>query len=66
MEYKDKAIPEIMTVSEVAEYLQISEVTTYKLLHSGDIPSFKIGRSWRVKFEDLIIFIDKKKVECSL
>lgn len=54
---------EILTVSEVAEYLKISEVTTYKLVQKGVIPSFKIGRSWRVKYEDLLAFIEKKKGE---
>ncbi|KHE72586.1 MULTISPECIES: helix-turn-helix domain-containing protein [Halobacillus] len=44
---------EIMTISQVAEYLQISEVTTYKLVQEGRIPGFKIGRHWRVKKEDL-------------
>ncbi len=44
---------EIMTVSQVAEYLQISEVTTYKLVQEGRIPGFKIGRHWRVRKEDL-------------
>ncbi|SDP63259.1 helix-turn-helix domain-containing protein [Halobacillus aidingensis] len=44
---------EIMTISQVAEFLQISEVTTYKLVQEGRIPGFKIGRHWRVKKEDL-------------
>ncbi|WP_257346923.1 helix-turn-helix domain-containing protein [Pseudalkalibacillus decolorationis] len=53
--------PEIMTVSQVAEYLQISEVTTYKLVQENKIPGFKIGRHWRVKKEDLTIYIEKLK-----
>ncbi|MCF6411655.1 MULTISPECIES: helix-turn-helix domain-containing protein [Pseudalkalibacillus] len=53
--------PEIMTVSQVAEYLQISEMTTYKLVQEKKIPGFKIGRHWRVKKEDLSIFIEKLK-----
>ncbi len=44
---------EILTIAQVAEYLQISEVTTYKLVQEGRIPGFKIGRHWRVKIEDL-------------
>ncbi|RWZ52166.1 DNA-binding protein [Halobacillus fulvus] len=44
---------EIMTISQVADYLQISEVTTYKLVQEGRIPGFKIGRHWRVRKEDL-------------
>ncbi len=53
--------PEIMTVSQVAEYLQTSEMTTYKLVQENKIPGFKIGRHWRVKKEDLSIFIEKLK-----
>jgi excisionase family DNA binding protein len=53
--------PEIMTITQVAEYLQISEITTYKLVNEGQIPGFKIGRHWRVKKEDLSEFIEKLK-----
>lgn len=52
---------EIMTISQVAKYLQISEVTTYKLVNEGKIKAFKIGRHWRVKKEDLAEFIEKQK-----
>ncbi|WP_243109340.1 helix-turn-helix domain-containing protein [Anaerophilus nitritogenes] len=52
---------EIMTVSEVAEYLKISEVTTYKCVQEGKIPGFKIGRHWRIKRSDLVEFIEKQK-----
>ncbi|WP_252187810.1 helix-turn-helix domain-containing protein [Anaeromonas frigoriresistens] len=52
---------EIMTISEVANYLKISEVTTYKFVKEGKIPGFKIGRHWRVKKEDLTEFIEKQK-----
>lgn len=53
--------PEIMTISQVAKYLQISEMTTYKLVNEGKIPAFKIGRHWRVKKEDLGEYIEKLK-----
>lgn len=52
---------DIMTVSEVAKYLKISEVTTYKFVQEGKIPAFKIGRSWRIKKQDLGEFIEKQK-----
>ncbi|WP_173917902.1 helix-turn-helix domain-containing protein [Halobacillus sp. Marseille-Q1614] len=50
---------EIMTIAQVAEYLQISEMTTYKLVQNGRIPGFKIGSHWRVKKEDLSVLISK-------
>ncbi|MCM3490994.1 helix-turn-helix domain-containing protein [Alkalihalophilus marmarensis] len=52
---------EIMTVTQVAEYLQLSEMSTYKLVQNGKIPAFKIGRHWRVKKEDLNEFIERLK-----
>ena len=58
--FKSKSgYPEIMTINQIAEYFQISEMTTYKLVHEGTIPAFKIGRHWRVRRDDLDIFIDK-------
>jgi excisionase family DNA binding protein len=50
-----------MTISQVAKYLQISEVTTYRLVQEGKIQAFKVGRGWRVKREDLKGFIEKQK-----
>ncbi|MDW7674471.1 MAG: helix-turn-helix domain-containing protein [Bacillota bacterium] len=47
-----------MTISQVAKYLQISEITTYKLVNEGKIKAFKIGRHWRVKKDDLNEFIE--------
>ena len=52
---------EIMTITQVAEYLKISEITTYKLAQEGKISAFKVGRHWRVMKEDLREFIEKQK-----
>ena len=40
---------EIMTVKQVAEYLQMDDHTIYKLARSGQIPSIKIAGQWRFK-----------------
>lgn len=52
---------EIMTVSQVAEFLQLSEMTTYKFVQEGKIPAFKIGRHWRIKRDDLDDLIERLK-----
>ena len=44
---------EIMTIEQLAEYLQLSETTTYKLVQNGTIPAFKLGRHWRVRKKGL-------------
>jgi excisionase family DNA binding protein len=38
---------EVMTVNELAQYLQIHRTTIYKLLKEGKIPAFRIGTDWR-------------------
>ncbi len=45
--------PEIMTVTQLAEYLQCNKSTIYRLIKKGQIPAFKIGADWRFK-RDLI------------
>lgn len=50
-----------MTVAQVAEYLQLSEMTTYKLVQQGKLPAFKIGSHWRIDKEDLHEYIEKLK-----
>ena len=40
---------QMMTVDEVAAYLQLHPLTVRRLAREGSIPAFKIGRQWRVK-----------------
>ena len=39
----------IMTIDEVAEYLNLHPLTVRRLARDGVIPVFKAGRQWRVK-----------------
>lgn len=43
----------LMTLKDVAEYLQVAERTVYLWAQSGQIPSFKLGNVWRFKPADL-------------
>ena len=38
---------DILTLSEVAEYLKVSEKTMLKMVNGGEIPAAKIGNQWR-------------------
>jgi len=40
---------EIMTVKQIAQYLQMDEHTIYRLARSGQIPAIKIAGQWRFK-----------------
>lgn len=44
---------ELLTVTEVAEYLRVSRTTVWRWCQRGVIPAFQIGRSWRIHSADL-------------
>ncbi|MBX3092212.1 MAG: helix-turn-helix domain-containing protein [Cryobacterium sp.] len=37
-----------LTVAEVADMMRVSKMTVYRLVHSGDLPAIRFGRSFRV------------------
>ncbi|MCX9147725.1 helix-turn-helix domain-containing protein [Erythrobacter sp. WG] len=52
--HEGEMIEEILTVREVAKFLKVTERTIYRLATEGQIPSFKVGGSWRFQRSDLI------------
>lgn len=38
---------DIMTIEDLAAYLQISKSTLYKLVQDGRLPGQKVGKRWR-------------------
>jgi excisionase family DNA binding protein len=41
-------LPLVLTVQQVQEVLNVSKTTAYELVHTGAIPSVRIGRTFRV------------------
>ncbi|MEY9859000.1 excisionase family DNA binding protein [Catenulispora sp. EB89] len=37
-----------LTVAEVAQVMRVSKMTVYRLVHSGELPAVRVGRSFRV------------------
>ncbi len=37
-----------LTVAEVAEMMRVSKMTVYRLVHAGELPAIRFGRSFRV------------------
>ena len=57
----------MLNLEEMSELLQISTKTGRRLLNSGEIRSFRIGRSFRIPKQHLISFImgtPSEKVVC--
>jgi excisionase family DNA binding protein len=52
-----------MTISDVAEYLGLHELTVRRLAREGAIPALKLGRQWRVKRDLLEKWIDSRSME---
>ena len=40
-----------LTVAEVAALMRVSKMTVYRLVHAGDLPAVRVGRSFRVPEE---------------
>lgn len=39
---------DMITINELCELLMIGRTTAYKLLQSGDLKAFKIGKVWKI------------------
>ncbi len=37
-----------LTVAEVATMMRVSKMTVYRLVHAGELPAIRVGRSFRV------------------
>jgi excisionase family DNA binding protein len=46
----DPALAQVkfLTVAEVAGVMRVSKMTVYRMVHSGDLPAVRVGRSFRV------------------
>lgn len=53
----DDEVPEIeneyLTPREVMNLLYIGKNTFYKLVNSGQLPAFRVGKLWRVRRDDI-------------
>ena len=52
-----------MTVSEVADLLRVSKMTVYRLINEGSIGSLRVGRSYRLREDDVDDYLSKRYTE---
>ena len=48
-----------LTIAEVAATMRVSKMTVYRLVHNGDLPAVRVGRSFRVTEEDVNEYLRK-------
>ena len=46
-----------VTVAEVAGRLRVSNMTVYRLVQSGQLPAVRVGRSYRIRENDVDRFL---------
>jgi excisionase family DNA binding protein len=57
---EEKTLSRLLNVQDVAAALNMGLSTVYLLVERGEIPSIRIGRSVRIRLEDLEKFIESK------
>ena len=46
-----------LTVAEVADLLRVSNMTVYRLIQQGELAAVRVGRSYRLRSEDVDAFL---------
>jgi len=52
-----------LTVAEVATIMRVSKMTVYRLVHSGDLPAIRVGRSFRVPEQAVHDYLRESYIE---
>jgi excisionase family DNA binding protein len=56
----------LLTVEAAAALLSLGRTTVYELLASGELASVKIGRSRRISYDALRLFVDRLRCDSYL
>ena len=49
----DMSEAHFLTIAEVASKMRVSKMTVYRLVHNGELPAVRVGRSFRVSEHDV-------------
>ncbi|TET40590.1 MAG: DNA-binding protein [Dehalococcoidia bacterium] len=55
----------VLTSQQVAKILQVHVLTIYSYIRQGKIRAVRLGRSYRIIPEDLMLFIDSNRIKKS-
>jgi excisionase family DNA binding protein len=61
----DRPLGEVrfLTVAEVAAVMRVSKMTVYRLVHGGELPAVRVGRSFRVPEQAVHAYLRDSFVE---
>ena len=52
-----------LTVAEVAELIRVSTMTVYRLIKAGELPAVRVGKSYRIREDDVDEFLASRYTE---
>ncbi len=52
-----------LTAGEVADLLRVSTMTVYRLIKAGELPAARIGKSYRVREDDVDRYLASRYTE---
>jgi excisionase family DNA binding protein len=52
-----------LTVAEVASVMRVSKMTVYRMVHGGDLPAVRVGRSFRVPEKAVHDYLESAYIE---
>ena len=55
--------PDVLTLHECQQILQVSRGTMLRLLHENEIPAFRVGNRWRIQRKAMLEFIGVTNTE---
>ncbi len=56
---EEKGYPNIMTIEQAAEYLQLSSKSIRKLIERKELKASKVTSVWRIKKEDIEEYLEQ-------
>lgn len=52
-----------LTVAEVAQLMRVSTMTVYRLIKAGDLPAVRVGKSYRLREDDVDRYLSRQYTE---
>jgi excisionase family DNA binding protein len=59
----DERPARLLTVTEVAQALRVSNMTVYRLVSAGDLPALRVGRSVRLRAADVESYLSGRLIK---
>jgi excisionase family DNA binding protein len=54
---------QFLTVAEVADGMRVSKMTVYRLVHAGELPAVRVGKSYRVPQDALDRYLEASVID---